>query len=100
MPAVAAPSQFPEICSTTPTLKSSPRRLLNLEMARFTSLSTMQDSPGMVLFTGYLLSQQSVMTIANCWQTTDKQWDTIVALHCTAPFKLIRAAAPYFRVKD
>ena len=31
---------------------------------------------------------------------TDKQWDTIVALHNTAPFKLIRAAAPYFRVKD
>lgn len=33
-------------------------------------------------------------------QTTDKQWDTIIALHNTAPFKLIRAAAPYFRVKD
>ncbi|RMY66648.1 hypothetical protein D0863_08289 [Hortaea werneckii] len=32
--------------------------------------------------------------------TTDKQWDTILALHCTAPFKLVRAAAPYFRVKD
>jgi 3-oxoacyl-[acyl-carrier protein] reductase len=31
---------------------------------------------------------------------TDKQWDTIVALHCTAPFKIVRAAAPYFRVKD
>lgn len=31
---------------------------------------------------------------------TDKQWDTIVNLHATAPFKLIRAAAPYFRVKD
>ena len=31
---------------------------------------------------------------------TDKQWDTILALHSTAPFKLIRAAAPYFRVKD
>lgn len=31
---------------------------------------------------------------------TDKQWDTILALHATAPFKLIRAAAPYFRVKD
>jgi len=31
---------------------------------------------------------------------TDKQWDTIVALHNTAPFKLVRAAAPYFRVKD
>lgn len=33
-------------------------------------------------------------------QTTDKQWDTILALHNTAPFKLVRAAAPYFRVKD
>ncbi|KAL8739749.1 MAG: hypothetical protein Q9190_007476 [Brigantiaea leucoxantha] len=33
-------------------------------------------------------------------QMTDKQWETIVALHNTAPFKLIRAAAPFFRVKD
>lgn len=31
---------------------------------------------------------------------TNKQWDTIIALHATAPFKLVRAAAPYFRVKD
>lgn len=31
---------------------------------------------------------------------TDKQWDNIVALHNTAPFKLIREAAPYFRVTD
>ncbi|GAM87981.1 hypothetical protein ANO11243_060100 [Dothideomycetidae sp. 11243] len=31
---------------------------------------------------------------------TDKQWDTIIALHGTAPFKLVREAAPYFRVKD
>lgn len=31
---------------------------------------------------------------------TDKQWETIIALHCTAPFTLVRAAAPYFRVKD
>ncbi|KAK5044859.1 hypothetical protein LTR84_010397 [Exophiala bonariae] len=31
---------------------------------------------------------------------TDKQWDTIIAVHCTAPFRLIRQAAPYFRVKD
>ncbi|GAB7352383.1 hypothetical protein MBLNU459_g2818t2 [Dothideomycetes sp. NU459] len=32
----------------------------------------------------------------------DKQWgkDTIISLHNTAPFKLIRAAAPYFMVKD
>ncbi|KAF2803726.1 3-oxoacyl-reductase [Mytilinidion resinicola] len=33
-------------------------------------------------------------------KTTDKQWETIIALHNTAPFKLVRAAAPYFRVKD
>lgn len=31
---------------------------------------------------------------------TDKQWDTILALHATAPFRLVRAAAPYFRVRD
>jgi 3-oxoacyl-[acyl-carrier protein] reductase len=31
---------------------------------------------------------------------TDKQWDTMIAMHGTAPFKLIRAAAPYFRVSD
>lgn len=33
-------------------------------------------------------------------KTQDKQWENIVALHGTAPFKLIRAAAPYFRLKD
>lgn len=31
---------------------------------------------------------------------TDKQWDTIVALHATVPFKLTREAAPFFRVRD
>jgi 3-oxoacyl-[acyl-carrier protein] reductase len=31
---------------------------------------------------------------------TDKQWSTMLALHNTAPFKLVRAAAPYFRVQD
>jgi len=31
---------------------------------------------------------------------TDKQWDNILALHNTAPFKLVREAAPYFRVTD
>ncbi|OAP63310.1 hypothetical protein AYL99_02537 [Fonsecaea erecta] len=31
---------------------------------------------------------------------TDKQWDTIINVHNTAPFRLIRQAAPYFRVKD
>ncbi|KAJ0416304.1 hypothetical protein BJY00DRAFT_304204 [Aspergillus carlsbadensis] len=30
----------------------------------------------------------------------DVQWDTILSLHNTAPFKLIREAAPYFMVKD
>ncbi|RAK99738.1 3-oxoacyl-reductase [Aspergillus ibericus CBS 121593] len=31
---------------------------------------------------------------------TDKQWATMLAIHNTAPFQLIRAAAKYFRVKD
>ncbi|KAF2262807.1 short-chain dehydrogenase/reductase-like protein SDR [Lojkania enalia] len=31
---------------------------------------------------------------------TDKQWHTIVDVHGTAPFKIVREAAPYFRVKD
>ncbi|KAJ5155494.1 hypothetical protein N7492_008297 [Penicillium capsulatum] len=31
---------------------------------------------------------------------TDKQWETMLAVHNTAPFRLVRAAAPYFRVKD
>ncbi len=31
---------------------------------------------------------------------TDKQWETILAVHNTAPFRLVRTAAPYFRVKD
>lgn len=31
---------------------------------------------------------------------TDKQWDAIVALHGNAPFKLVREASPFFRVKD
>ncbi len=31
---------------------------------------------------------------------TDKQWETMLAVHQTGPFKLVRAAAPYFRVKD
>ncbi|KAL1843386.1 hypothetical protein VTJ49DRAFT_1973 [Mycothermus thermophilus] len=33
-------------------------------------------------------------------QMTDKQWQTMLHLHVTAPFKLIQALAPYFRVKD
>ncbi|KAJ5584499.1 uncharacterized protein N7459_004299 [Penicillium hispanicum] len=31
---------------------------------------------------------------------SDKEWDTMLAVHNTAPFRLVRAAAPYFRVKD
>ncbi|KAI1342580.1 hypothetical protein F5Y15DRAFT_413088 [Xylariaceae sp. FL0016] len=31
---------------------------------------------------------------------SDAQWDAILALHGTAPFRLVRAAAPYFRVTD
>ncbi|KAJ5561353.1 hypothetical protein N7535_004179 [Penicillium sp. DV-2018c] len=31
---------------------------------------------------------------------TDKQWETMLAVHNTAPFRLVRAASPYFRVKD
>ncbi|KAI3332623.1 3-oxoacyl-reductase [Ustulina deusta] len=31
---------------------------------------------------------------------SDDQWETIVGLHATAPFRLVRAAAPYFRVRD
>lgn len=31
---------------------------------------------------------------------TDKQWAAMSSIHGAAPFQLIRAAAPYFRVKD
>ncbi|EEH04918.1 short-chain dehydrogenase/reductase SDR [Histoplasma capsulatum G186AR] len=31
---------------------------------------------------------------------SDKQWEAMIAVHATAPFKLVQAAAPYFRVKD
>lgn len=31
---------------------------------------------------------------------SDRQWDTIMDLHTKAPFQLVRAAAPFFRVKD
>lgn len=31
---------------------------------------------------------------------SDKQFDTILQLHAGAPFRLVRTAAPYFRVKD
>lgn len=31
---------------------------------------------------------------------TDAQWDAILDLHAKAPFRLVRAAAPYFRVRD
>ncbi|KAI0011554.1 hypothetical protein F4779DRAFT_572206 [Xylariaceae sp. FL0662B] len=31
---------------------------------------------------------------------SDAQWETMVSLHATAPFRLVRAAAPYFRLRD
>jgi len=31
---------------------------------------------------------------------SDKQWETMLNVHGTAPFRLVRTAAPYFRVKD
>lgn len=31
---------------------------------------------------------------------TDTQWDNILAVHNTASFRIIRACAPYFRVRD
>ncbi|EEH19886.1 hypothetical protein PABG_02145 [Paracoccidioides brasiliensis Pb03] len=31
---------------------------------------------------------------------SDKQWEAMLAVHATAPFKLVQAASPYFRVKD
>ena len=40
------------------------------------------------------------MLISSRGQMTDKQWENIIALHNTAPFKLVRGAAPYFRVTD
>jgi len=43
---------------------------------------------------------EDLHSVAKEEQMTDKQWETIIALHGTAPFKLVRAAAPYFRVKD
>lgn len=31
---------------------------------------------------------------------TDSQWDVMLDLHTKAPFRLVRALAPYFRVTD
>lgn len=31
---------------------------------------------------------------------TDKQFETMLAVHNKAPFKFVRELAPYFRVKD
>lgn len=31
---------------------------------------------------------------------TEEQWDMMLAVHNTAPFRIIQEAAPYFRVKD
>ncbi|CAO3614813.1 unnamed protein product [Cunninghamella echinulata] len=33
-------------------------------------------------------------------KTTDKQWDLMLAVHNTAPFRIIRASAKYLRQKD
>lgn len=44
--------------------------------------------------------QDQPKTDSNIHQMTDKQWETMLAVHNTAPFKLVRAAAPFFRVKD
>lgn len=41
-----------------------------------------------------------VMHCADSEEMTDKQWDLMLNLHGTVPFKLVREAAPYFRVKD
>ncbi|KAK3389506.1 hypothetical protein B0H63DRAFT_507080 [Podospora didyma] len=48
-------------------------------------------------FHGMLLSTRSNQTSL---PMTDKHWNTIVALHATVPFKIVREAAPFFRVKD
>merc|ERR1712000_692022 len=59
--------------------------------------------PGDILNSEYIATL--VKKAADTWdgvihKMTDKQWDNIIALHCTAPFNLVRASAPYFRVKD
>lgn len=33
-------------------------------------------------------------------KTSDKQWEVMLNVHQTAPFRIIRAAAPYLRKKD
>jgi 3-oxoacyl-[acyl-carrier protein] reductase len=33
-------------------------------------------------------------------RTTDAQWDAMYKVHCTAPFRLIRAAAPHMRIAN
>ena len=30
-------------------------------------------------------------------KTTDEQWDSMLAIHLTAPFRILRSAAPHFR---
>lgn len=61
----------------------------------------MRASPGMVSFIGSVRCNPVPSDpLANRRKITDKQWDTMLQLHNTAPFKLVRAAAPYFRVKD
>jgi 3-oxoacyl-[acyl-carrier protein] reductase len=41
-----------------------------------------------------------LFSLVNFRQTSDKQWYAMVAIHGTAPFRIIREAAPYLRVKD
>ncbi|KAL9022295.1 MAG: hypothetical protein Q9185_000537 [Variospora sp. 1 TL-2023] len=48
----------------------------------------------------FSIYSQGASSHSNYKRMTDKQWDTILALHNTPPFRLVRAAAPYFRVKD
>ncbi len=47
---------------------------------------------------GPALSHSS--SVARCAHGMSGQWDTIVNLHGTVPFKIVREAAPFFRVKD
>lgn len=48
----------------------------------------------------YLFFSSFEVSLTLIAQMTDKQWDTMLAMHGTVPFKLVREAAPYFRVKD
>ncbi|KAF4636768.1 hypothetical protein G7Y89_g1307 [Cudoniella acicularis] len=49
---------------------------------------------------GVIHKDALLITLGHGQQMTDKQWENIIALHNTAPFKLVRQAAPFFRVTD